>query len=183
MKAERLLESARSAYARITASDDRAKELEIAVREHPKGISQDDYDNLVENCNGAGVIGQYVSSSLSLLARTNPNVDVFYRRLWDTVSSNEVLTNEEDRIIALFFILVSQALPYFKLKLAHIDVEEFKERRVNLGMAIDEVRHITLRDFDQTIEEASALLGVLERQEDSRDRAILLAVYILMHQS
>lgn len=182
MDADQLLESARDAYARIVASEDPAKELENEVREHPKGVSQDDYDGLVNNCDGAGLIGQYVSSSLSLLARPNPDVDVFYRRLWSTVSSNEMLADEREKIIALFFILVSQALPYFKLALTHMDEDEFKERREGLDAALDEVRHITLRDFSQATEEASALLGVVERQEDPRDRAVLMGAYILMHQ-
>lgn len=182
MDPEQILESARSAYAQIAASNDPAKELEAAVREHPKGVDQEDYDNLVNNCEGAGLIGQYVSSSLSLLARPNPDADVFYQRLWSVVTSNEMLSDERERVIALFFILVSQALPYFKLTLTRMDKEEFKERREGLSTAIDEVRHITLRDFDQATEEASALLEVIGRQDDSRDRAILMAAYILMHQ-
>ena len=182
MDPEQMLEGARNAYARIMASDDPAKELEAAVREHPKGVDQEDYDNLVNSCEGAGPIGQYVSSSLSLLASPNPDVDVFYQRLWDSISSNEILAGEREKVIALFFILVSQALPYFKLTLARMDRDEFKERRGNLSAEIDKVRHITLRDFDQVTEEASALLGVLERQNDSRDRTILMAAYILMNQ-
>ena len=182
MDSEQMLESARSAYERIAASDDPAKELEAAVREHPKGVNQDEYDDLVNNCEGAGLIGQYVSSSLSLLARPNSDVSVFYQRLWGTISSNEMLAGEKEKVIALFFVLVSQALPYFKLPLTRMTKEEFKERREGLSTAIDEVRHITLRDFDQATEEASALLGVIERQEDSEDRTILMAAYLLMHQ-
>lgn len=181
MNAEHLLGSARDAYARIVASEHPSKELEKVVNEHPKGISQDEYQNLLSNCEGSGLIGEYVSSNLSMLARLNLDADVFYRRLWNVVSSNEVFAGEKEQIIALFFVLVSQALPYFKLSLTRMDTDEFKERQEDLGGAVDEVRHIVFRNYGQATEEASAIIDVVERQEDPKDRTVLVATYILMH--
>lgn len=181
MNTEELLRSAHDAYDRIVAAGEPAKELEKAICEHPKGVSQDDYQGLLNHCDGAGLIGQYVSSNLSMLARLNLDVGSFYERLWEVIASNGLLADERERVIALFFVLVSQALPYFKLPLTRMDSDEFRERQEGLSAEINKVRHIILRDFDQATEEASAIIEVLEQQKDVRNRTVLMATYILMH--
>lgn len=174
------IDDARNSYEQISASDNPSAELEQKVRMHPKGISQDDYNTILASYDGAGLVGQYVSSNLALLAHANQDAQTFYRRLWEIITSDSMLPNQIDKIIALLFVLVSQSLPYFDLRLTRMEQSEFAERQRDLGDAIAVIRHIAVREFDQATEEASALLDAVLRYEDERDRTVLLATYILM---
>lgn len=180
MDANRAIADARGTYERIDESDNPGGLLEHEIQEHPKGINREDYGSLCKDYPGAVSISQYVNSTISMIVRMDLGVSAFYQKLWEIISSDAVLATYDDKVMALFFVLTNSSLPYRRLPLVRMDSAEFSRRLESLSNDLDEIRRIVVRDFEQATEEASAILDVVERHDDIRDRSVLLASYVLL---
>lgn len=179
MDVKNVIIDARGVYERIDESGSPGELLGHEIQEHPKGISREDYGSICKDYPGAASISQYMNSTISMIARMDLDANAFYEKLWEILSSDVVLATYDDKVVALFFVLTNSSLPYRRLPLVRMDSAEFSRRLESLSNDLDEIRRIVVRDFEQATEEASAILDVVERHQDIRDKSVLLASYIL----
>lgn len=167
--------------AEIEASDDSAKALRDTFKTKdewfdvgsPKDFIRKHYPML----SFLGV-DDIVSGMLSKLISSNDAEDVFYERLWRFLSNDALFESRLEREGALFFSLLDNRLPYFRVKAVQMDEEEFKTRVNNLKEPVAKLVCLSNRKFQQKTEQGSAALDLVLQEEDAENRALLLGLYL-----
>ena len=75
-----------------------------------------------------------------MITRMNLDASDFYQKLWEILSSDVVLATDDDKVMALFFVLTNSSLPYRRLPLVRMDSAEFSRRLESLSNDLDEIQ-------------------------------------------
>lgn len=108
--------------------------------------------------------GSLVNSLIELYIKRNVEESDFYSSLWNNIMSSGLFSQEEERIFALYYILIDKRIPYFRLdpaSLYSLSNDRFKQIRNDNIRAIQKIRFILKANFSQKTERASALLAEL----------------------
>lgn len=121
-----------------------------------------------------------VASVVKRLMIEGPDKNRFYTALWEFLSSDSLMPTDEEKAIALLFLLDSYLIPYRQLPLLCMSEDDYKRHRDSLAFNIGVARHIMQRDFLQKTQEASAVLSIIESCESNEEKAVLMAVVLGM---
>lgn len=108
--------------------------------------------------------GNLIDSLIELYIKQNVEESNFYFSLWNNIVSSGLFIQEEERIFALYYVLIDKRIPYFRLdpaSLYSLSNERFQQIRNNNIKAIQKIRFILKANFNQKTERASALLAEL----------------------
>lgn len=144
----------------------------------PRIISEDDQFRLSVMNDLGGV------QELDGLTEAGLSESQFYTKLWDYISKSPELEGQSSRIVALFQLLRSDKLPYFLLEDSEKLSMNDQTYRFYLGGidAVDLARMEFILDgkggLKQKTEQASALLGIMDRLDDPRVKTVFMAQII-----
>jgi hypothetical protein len=124
--------------------------------------------------------GEVVDEMLKSLINEDLIELEFYKKLWDTIK-NPFFKDEKSRVFAFYYILIDKRMPYFHLdqglKMTSID---FTMRAQKLSNKAAKIRFILAREFSQRTEEAFLILQEIDAEEETEDRAVLMAHLIAL---
>ena len=136
------------------------------------GISPSQYrnkENLLRN-----QLGNLIDSLIELYIKRNVEETVFYTSLWKNIMTSGLFLQEEEKIFALYYIIMDKRIPYFHLdpaSLYSLSNERFQQIRNENMTSIQKIRFILKAHFSQKTERASVLLAELgiNPPQDERD--------------
>lgn len=106
--------------------------------------------------------GNLVKSLIEMNMKKNSEESVFYDNLWNNIMTSGLFLNDEEKIFALYYVLIYDRIPYFCLdpaSLYSLSNERFKQIKNDNVKAIQKIRFILKASFSQRTERASALLA------------------------
>lgn len=103
-----------------------------------------------------------------------------YHSLWELLQSNKICETKTDKVLALFYILDNDLLPYCKLEIGlSMDNKKYKETISNFNdNLIKEIDYIIDFDFEQKTQESSLLLERLFSVSEKEQQIVLLSFII-----
>lgn len=118
--------------------------------------------------------GSLVNSLIELYIKRNVEENDFYFGLWNNIMASGLFPQDEEKMFALYFILIDKRIPYFHLdpaSLYSLSNERFKQIKSDNIKAIQKIRFILKANFSQKTERASALLAEfgIEVPQDMND--------------
>lgn len=136
------------------------------------GISPSKYrnkENLLRN-----QLGDLVNSLIELYIKRNVEENEFYISLWNNIMTSGLFPQEEEKIFALYYVIIDKRTPYFHLdpaSLYSLSNERFQQITNENITSIQKIRFILKASFSQQTERASVLLAELgiNAPEDTRD--------------
>lgn len=126
------------------------------------GISPSKYrnkENLLRN-----QLGHLVNSLIELYIKRNVEENEFYISLWNNIMTSGLFLQEEEKIFALYYVIIDKRIPYFHLdpaSLYSLSNERFQQITNENITSIQKIRFILKASFSQKTERASVLLAEL----------------------
>lgn len=125
----------------------------------------------------------YVNSYLRLLVDSRPSVNEFYTKLWEFINSDTFLQTEESKALAFSLIWNDFRLPYYAFdNSGKMDDEEFLEIRKRITIEISKARLVIFTNHDLKTEKAASLLSIINELNDEKDKQVLLAAILSLHE-
>lgn len=120
--------------------------------------------------------GKFVDGLLEQLLMQRPKREVFYKMLWEKITSKELFEDEKLQIFALYYVWIDARIPYFELP-ESICLEEGQYRQIvnALRPKIQEARFILVSDLEQWTEASYLLLQLLDSVSSVEEKAVLLS--------
>lgn len=136
------------------------------------GISPSQYrnkENLLRN-----QLSNLIDSLIELYIKRNVEETAFYTSLWKNIMTSGLFSQEEEKIFALYYIIMDKRIPYFHLdpaSLYSLSNERFQQIRSENMTSIQKIGFILKAHFSQKTERASVLLAELgiTPPQDERD--------------
>ena len=149
-------------------------EKTIEVNEH---ISEKTQEELKE------MYGEYVDELLKVLLKKAylqgfEEYD-FYHVLWDSITDSKVLSDEESKVFALYYILIDRRIPYYYIKKGMLmDNGIYRKYQEHNKDVIRRLRFVLSSSYGQKTEEASIILDELTNLDNLEDQVVVLAAVI-----
>ena len=119
-----------------------------------------------------------VVNQLMFLESLNLDKQEFYTRLWKVLSDSVLYDTDAAKQQVLGIAITCPGMPYRQADVVTMSDEEYANRQQNLSKALREMTDMLNRRFAQKTETASAVLDVIDKQEDRADRAVMLSVLL-----
>ena len=120
---------------------------------------------------------ELVDALLNKLVKRHCEKEEFYNELWERImESDAVCDGENEKIYAIARIWSDARIPYFQIKDGiKMSDEEFSDIIKKNKELLQEVTFILNCKYEQRTETSSVLLDVLERCNDSKEKAVVMA--------
>jgi len=148
-----------------------ASETDMEIAEIPEYFTHEEIQMFTRNC------GQMLRGILrKIIAEKLPKQE-FYTKLWEKVIiENGILSEEKEKIFALYFIWKDDRIPYFDvssgLKMSN---EEFNNIRECKEELLKKASFVLSTNFSQKTQRSSVLLEIIDECENDKERAVILA--------
>lgn len=131
----------------------------------------------------AGMIDESIQTVAKHIYHENSSLQKGYELLWKVVFENPLLKTKSEKAFALYWIAIDNLMPLISInKATRIDKDEFDSMIDNLEDALKRITYIMNFPFEQTTEVTSLILNEINKHENEKERAILMA-YALMKYS
>ena len=135
--------------------------------------TKEEYEKLIKKASSV------MSGILENLVESKPTEEEFYKKLFEIISMQYLFNNDEDRVGAILFLILSPFIPYYCLEPGlKMDEEEFHELTKESYPALTKLGFILNSKLDQRTEVSSLILKVFEEIDDERLKAVLMANFI-----
>lgn len=143
-------------------------------------------ENVIENEKRLEYIdkyGQVVDEIIECLLKKNYTKEEFYKNLWNEISENEVLSNINMQVFAIYYVWIDVRIPYFELTPGiKMSGDEYRRIRKKILKEIQQARFILSIPVDQKTERASRLVALLDSLGSEEERTVLMAQILLLWQ-
>ena len=119
-----------------------------------------------------------VVNQLLFLESLNLSERKFYERLWKALNDSSLYDTDAVRKQALGIAVTCPGMPYRQADVITMSDEEYADRQQSLSAALQDMVNMLNRRFAQKTQTASAILDIIEKQEDRTDRAVMLSVLL-----
>ena len=122
------------------------------------------------------VIDALLDSSIRVAMNVKMDEDTFYKQLWENIVCNSLFSTEEERLFALYYIMIDKKIPYFTITngLA-MENKRYQSLMEDYESIIQKIKFILAVKFDQRTQEASNLLDILLAFDDYDVQVMLLS--------
>lgn len=125
-------------------------------------------------------INDLIEKTIREAVKNGVDANDLYHSLWELLQSNRICETKTDKVLALFYILDNDLLPYRKLDIGlSMNNEKYKEiiNSFNDDL-IREIDYIIDFDFEQRTQESSLLLNKLLSVNNKEHQTVLLSFII-----
>ncbi len=109
----------------------------------------------------------------------------FYKKLWQLIHSTKICKSKRDRVLALYFVIDSELIPYQNVGFGKImDESTYRDITDHLDPnLIEEIEYIINLNYEQKTQISSLLLERLLSINDKDQRIVLLSIIIDVEKS
>lgn len=142
-----------------------------------KYFSEEEYEGTFKS------IQPVISTLLNNQVEENAPADLFYTRMWGSISNKDLFPSEVECICAILYVLASPLIPYYQMKdPVRMDNEKFNEIGELIKPQVKKALFALNRKYRQRTEVSSQLVFILEEIDDVEQRIVFMAKLIGYYQ-
>lgn len=165
-------------YGIVTSAENHAKTLYELIGEYAFMLGDDELNETADVHVSIPVTWELMGPALEKLCQRSLSEEEFYAELWKLISDSGLFADDEERVSALFCVLVNPRIPYLHFDIPTMSDEEFNLRRESLSREIRALVQVVHRSFPQRTQEALAALSIIEKCDSKEDKAVAMAMLL-----